>query len=105
MTKPCIIIATFSPKPEFYDEALAILKDITLEVHEEAGCELYALHEEVNGRIVFVERWTTTKDWHDHLTLDTVARIQAGMKGKVIADVDVMEMYGVLVGTPEQGAL
>jgi quinol monooxygenase YgiN len=105
VSKPCIIVAIFRPLPEFYDDVLAVLKDVTPDVHKESGCELYAIHEEVDGKIVFIEKWTTRAQWQVHLTLDTVARIKAGVSGKVIQDVEVLEMYGLPVGEATKDAL
>lgn len=88
MTTPCIVIATFTPTPEHYEEVMEVLL--------EEGCELYALHEEVEGRLVLVEKWTTRDLWRTHLSLDTVARIQKGIEGLLQCDVEVREMYGVV---------
>lgn len=105
VSKPCIIVAIFRPMPEHYDEVLAVLAEVTPDVHKESGCELYAIHEEVEGKIVFVEKWTTREQWQVHLTLDTVARIKAGVAGKTLQDVEVLEMYGLPVGEATKDAL
>jgi len=105
VSNPCIVVAIITPQPDHYDEVLAVLTDVTPDVHHEAGCELYAIHEEVNGRILFVEKWTTRQLWQEHLGLDTVARIKAGVAGKLQEDINVMEMYGAPVGDPARGAL
>ena len=96
MSQPCIVIATFTPTPEHYDEVKRVLLEVSPEVHLEEGCELYALHEEVEGRLVLVEKWTTRDLWMTHLSLDTVARIQKGIEGLLQCDVEVREMYGVV---------
>ena len=95
MTTPCIVIATFTPKPEHYDEVKRVLLEVSPEVHLEEGCELYALHEEVGGTLVFVEKWTTRELWQVHSGKDTVARIKSGVQGLLAQDIDVREMYGV----------
>ena len=59
------------------------------------GRGLDALHEEVEGRLGLVEKWTTRDLWMTHLSLDTVARIQKGIEGLLQCDVEVREMYGV----------
>ena len=95
MEKSCIVIATFMPRSETYDEVKRVLEDVIPDVHQEEGCELYALHEEVEGTLVLVEKWTTRELWQAHLSLDTVARIQNGLEGLLASEVDVREMYGV----------
>lgn len=95
MSQPCIVIATFTPTPDHYDEVKRVLLEVSPEVHLEEGCELYALHEEVGGALIFVEKWTTRELWLRHGGNDTVARIKAGVKGLLTKDIEVREMYGV----------
>jgi quinol monooxygenase YgiN len=92
---PCIVIATFAPKPEHYDEVKRVLLEVSPEVHLEEGCELYALHEEVGGALTFVEKWTSRDHWHRHGRNETVARIKGGVEGLLTRDIEVREMYGV----------
>jgi quinol monooxygenase YgiN len=96
MSASCIVIATFTPKVAHYDEVKRVLLEVAPEVYLEEGCELYALHDEVEGRVVLVEKWTTRDLWMTHLSLDTVARIQKGIEGLLECDVEVREMYGVV---------
>ena len=95
MSQPCVVIATFTPHPEHYEQVKRVLLEVSPEVHQEEGCELYALHEEVGGTLVLIEKWTTRELWQEHLTLDTVTRIQRGIEGLLEGDVKVREMYGV----------
>jgi quinol monooxygenase YgiN len=95
MNTACVVIATFTPKPDRYDEVKRVLLEVSPEVHQEEGCELYALHEEVDGTLVLIEKWTTRELWQAHLALDTVTRIQKGVEGLLEGDVEVREMYGV----------
>jgi quinol monooxygenase YgiN len=95
MSKPCVVIASFSPKPEHYEDVKRVLLEVLPDVHQEPGCELYALHEDVNGGLVLIEQWTTRELWQSHLTLETVARIKKGLEGLLEKDTVVQEMYGV----------
>lgn len=95
MSQPCVVIATFTPHPEHYEQVKRVLLEVSPEVHQEEGCELYALHEEVEGTLVLIEKWTSRELWQEHLTLDTVTRIQKGIEGLLEGDVEVREMYGV----------
>ncbi len=95
MPRPCVVIATFHPHPEHYEQVKHVLLSVMPEVHQEEGCELYALHEEVGGTLVFVEKWTTRELWQVHSGKDTVARIKSGVQGLLAQDIDVREMYGV----------
>lgn len=95
MSKPCIVIATFTPKPGHYDEVKRVLLEVTPDIHKEEGCDLYALHDEVNGSLVLIEKWTTRELWIAHVSMDTVTRLRKGVDGLLVGDIDVREMYGV----------
>ena len=105
MTTPCIVIATFTPLPGEHEAIRDLLTSIIPEVHEEDGCELYALHDEVDGTLTMIEKWTTREHWQLHSELDTVKRIQAGVAGKLEGDIEVWEMYGVAAGDADKGSL
>ena len=102
MADPCVVIATFTPQPENYERVREVLLDVIPDVHQEEGCELYALHEEVEGSLVLIEKWTTRELWQAHLTLTTVTRIQEGIEGLLERDVEVREMYGVAHSAPPE---
>ena len=96
MSRPCIVTAIFSPYPENYQEVKRVLMQAIPDVHREEGCELYALHEEVGGRLVMIEKWSTRELWQRHGELEPVARIRAGIEGRLREELDVQEMYGVV---------
>ena len=105
MSKPCIVIATFYPHPAKGDAVRAALEAVIPDVHDEPGCELYALHEETEGRLVLIEKWTTRELWQEHLTLEPVQRSRASLEGLLESATEVLEMYGAAAGTPQQGSL
>jgi quinol monooxygenase YgiN len=105
MSEPCIVIATFHPHPGQGDAVRAALEAVIPDVHEEPGCELYALHEETEGRLVLIEKWTTRELWQEHLTLEPVRRSRASLEGLLESATEVLEMYGVPAGGSDQGEL
>jgi quinol monooxygenase YgiN len=105
MTTPCIVIATFTPLEGKTDDVIAALEDVIPDVHQETGCELYALHQEVTGHLVLVEKWASRELWQIHTGANTVTRIQAGLAGLLQGEVDVREMYGHAVGEKTHAAL
>lgn len=105
MSSPCIVIAIFEPLPGRVDEVKSLLAEVAPEVHHEEGCELYALHSEVNGKLVFIEKWTTRELWQIHNDAPSVQKITAGVAGLLERDVLVMEMYSDGVGEPVKAAL
>lgn len=101
----CYVIAIFSPLDGHSSEVRDILTSIIPEVHEEPGCEIYSLHEDVQGRLVFVESWTNRDLWEQHKGHSTVERILALTKPHLACDVEVIEMYALPAGTTEKGLL
>lgn len=101
----CYVIAIFSPLSEHAIEVKSILTSIIPEVHEEPGCEIYSLHEDVQGRLVFVESWTSKDLWEQHKGHSTVERILALTKPHLAREVEVIEMYSVPAGKSDKGLL
>ena len=99
MANKCVVIATFTPKQGQLDAVKNVLLPIIPEVHEEAGCELYALHEDTERHLVMVEVWETRDHWQAHTKLDTVTRIVEGTKDLIDGEIAVVEMYAVPAGT------
>jgi len=94
MSQPkCRVIAIFQPNIESYEEVKQLLLEITPLVYLEPGCEEYDLHETVDGRLIQIETWTTRELWVSHGDQENVARIRAGIAGKLKQDVEVIEMY------------
>ncbi len=42
-----------------------------------------------------VEKWSSRELWQRHGELEPVARIKAGIEGRLASELDVQEMYGV----------
>lgn len=104
-SQTCVVVAIFTPKPEFRDDIRQLLYRITPLVHDEPGCEYYTMNEEVNGKFIHIEAWTTKQHWLDHIEKPTVVEILAGVEGKLERDVEVFEMYNVPTGTSGKGTL
>lgn len=100
----CVVVAVFSPNDGQTEAVKEVLTAIIPEVHDEPGCEFYALHELPDGRLCFVEAWDSRELWVQHSEFHTVARITEGVEGLLREPVDVMEMYGVPAGG-EKGLL
>lgn len=105
MSEMCTVIAIFTPKPEHAAEVKELLLRITPLVHEEKGCEFYALNQDVEGRLIYVEAWTTRELWMEHNDAPTVQEIRAGIEGKLVKDVEVYELYNLPVGSTGKGSL
>ena len=105
MPESCVVIATFHPHPGKRDAVRAALEAVIPDVHEEPGCELYALHEETEGRLILIEKWTTRELWQEHLTLEPVKRSRASLEGLLESATEVVEMSAIPVGGSQRGEL
>jgi len=98
VSKRCVVVAEFTPKPGHTQAIKDVLTAIIPEVHEEAGCEFYALHEMPDGKLCFVEAWDSRELWVAHSNFHTVERINHQIADHLAQPVDVHEMYAVPAG-------
>jgi quinol monooxygenase YgiN len=73
-------------------------------VHEEPGCELYALHEG-DGEFVLVERWADTDALRVHGRAEALTALGAALAGKVAGAPMVKRLAAVPAGDPAKGAV
>ena len=104
ISKRCVVVALFTPKPGEAANVKNILTEITPEVHEEPGCDFYALHELPDGRLCFVEAWETRELWVQHGEANSVAQVTERAIPLLEKPVEVFEMYGVPAGN-EKGII
>jgi quinol monooxygenase YgiN len=103
--KKCIVTATFTPKPEYYDEVRELLLSVIPGVHTETGCDFYTLNETVSGELVFIEAWDTRELWIRHNGHISVATVTHGVDGKLAKPIEVREMYSLPAGDLRKGSL
>ena len=100
-----IVTAAFTPKDGTYDQVVAALSPAIAEVHEEPGCQLYAIHESPNGQIMMIEKWDSAELLDAHGAGDAVKRLNASLKGLLAEPVEVTRLVPIPAGTAHQGAL
>jgi quinol monooxygenase YgiN len=94
-----IVVARVYPKPGRVQEVIGVYAPIVPLVHQEPGCELFALH--TDGETVFVvEKWAAPADLQDHAAGRAYAQIRAGISDLVDHAADVW----VLDALPFDGA-
>jgi quinol monooxygenase YgiN len=100
-----VVVATIHPAPEHRDEVIALFEETIAAVHaNDAGCELYALHEDTDT-LVLIEKWSGAEDLESHRVGDTMKSLDPKLAGK-LTDKTVVKMYQPHpAGSPEQGAL
>ena len=101
-----IVVATVFPLPEYREEAIAAFESAEEKVHtEEDGCELYALHEGRDGRLVMIEKYASDEAMAVHRAGAGLAGLREGLNGKLSAPMDVQVLTPRPAGSPVKGAL
>ncbi|MGW0358134.1 putative quinol monooxygenase [Nocardia nova] len=99
-----VIVATITPKPDKFDEVAELLTRLIPEVHNEDGCELYALHRG-KDRFVFIEKWRDMAALGAHGAEPSLKALNEGLEGLVTGSLDVQVLEAVPAGDPDKGAL
>src|SRR3954468_7827116 len=102
---PVVVTAVFSPREGHHDQVVAALRPAIAEVHEEAGCILYAIHDAPDGRIVMLEKWESAELLDAHSDGEPVRRLNAALEGHLAEPVEVTVLTPLPAGTESQGAL
>ncbi|WP_164204852.1 putative quinol monooxygenase [[Micrococcus luteus] ATCC 49442] len=100
-----VVTAEFTPKEGAYHQVVAALSPAIAEVHEEAGCLLYAIHESPGGQIMMIEKWETAELLDAHGAGDPVKRLNASLEGLLERPVEVTRLVPIPAGTAHQGSL
>jgi quinol monooxygenase YgiN len=99
-----LIVATISPKPDRADAVREAFTAAIPKVHEEPGCELYALHEDGYG-FVMVERWATQEDLKAHGAGETFNQLSEAVKDDLTEPLGIRLLTPVPAGAEAKGAL
>jgi quinol monooxygenase YgiN len=100
-----VVVATITPKPEYRDEVIAAMKETVPLVHEEDGCELYALHVD-DEQLVMVERWTSLEALKKHGAASPGLKVfGAAIDGKLAAPTVVLRLDAIPAGDEAKGQL
>jgi quinol monooxygenase YgiN len=99
-----VVVATITPKPDAIDAVREALQSAVPKVHEEPGCELYALHE-ADGSFVMVERWADADAMKAHGKAEPLTTLGAALAGKLAAAPDVRRLTPLPAGDAGKGAV
>lgn len=75
------------------------------EVHQEPGCQLYAIHEAPNGQIVMIEKWDSSELLDAHGDGAAVERLNASLEGLLEQPVEVSRLVPIAAGIAHRGLL
>ncbi len=101
---PVVVVATMTAKPESVDAVRNACKKAVEAVHQEPGCELYALHE-ANGTFVFVEQWADAEALKTHSTAPAIGALFAEVGEQLDGAPDIKMLAPVPAGDATKGAL
>ena len=101
---PVVVVASFTAKPESVDTVRDACKQAVEAVHQEPGCELYALHE-ANGTFVFVEQWADEDALQTHSTAPAVAKFFGEVGEHLDGAPDIKLLQPVAAGDAGKGQL
>jgi quinol monooxygenase YgiN len=104
-TQPVIVTAYFHPVPGAHDQVIAALQPAIAGVHEEDGCELYAIHDAPDGTIVMLEKWTSVELLDAHGQGEPVRKLGAALEGLLERPVEVTRLVPLPVGDAVKGSL
>lgn len=100
-----IVTAVFRPAEGKKEQLAAAMQRGIAAVHEEPGCELYAIHDAEDGTITMIEKWTRVEDLDLHGGGEAVKVLNADINGLLDSPVEVTRMTAIPAGTEAQGAL
>jgi quinol monooxygenase YgiN len=105
MSTPVVVTAYFRPIPGQHDRVVEVLQPSIAAVHEEPGCELYAIHDAPDGTIVMIEKWSSVEELDAHGSGEAVRAQTADLEGLLTSPVEVTRLVPLPAGTEKQGQL
>ena len=99
-----VVVATIVPRLEYRDEVISTITETVARVHEEDGCELYALHQ-ADDRLMMVEKWASADALRAHSRGAALAAQAPRLDGKLSGPAEVIVLQAVPAGDPAKGQL
>ena len=100
-----VVVATVHPLPEYRDEIVALFEKTIARVHaEDAGCELYAMHQDAQT-LLMIEKWSNADALQAHSTGPALTELNPALEGKLASRTQVRIYTPHPAGTAELGAL
>jgi len=93
-----VVVATLIPKPGRLQDVIDGFAAVNPLVHDEPGCELYAMHSD-GERVVMIERWTTVADLDAHAAGDAIQELQR-LHGDAVQTLEVLRLENLPFGDP-----
>ena len=96
MAEPFNVVAIIHPLPGKRDEIIEAFRVVSPLVHQEKGCELYALQSTQEGEgLIVIERWSTADDLQAHATGAAMDKLNELNTDGIEPTMHVLEMSNV----------
>jgi len=106
MSEAVVVIARMHPQPGQAPAMIAAVEPVLQAIHEEPGCEYYALHTAENGDVVIIEKWSTLADFDAHRSGSPATLAVRTARAPFEAAPVTMELLAPAPGGhPDRGAL
>ena len=105
MPTPVVLSVVFVPVEGSIEAVQVALSKGIGEIHEESGCELYALHTGPDGTFVLLEKWSSEEELAEHAAGERVARMNESLEGLLAVPAEITRLLPVVAGTETQGQL
>ena len=99
-----VVTATVHPAEGRLEEVLGIFARHVGAVHQEPGCELYALHVQGDALVV-VEKWADAELLRRHSEGAVLVQLNQELAGLLAAPAEVLVLAPHPAGDPAKGAL
>jgi quinol monooxygenase YgiN len=99
-----VVVATIVPLAEHRDEVIAAFKETIKQVHDEDGCELYALNEAAD-RLIMIEKWASPEALRTHSKGAALAALNPRLAGKLAGAPEVIVLQQVAAGDAAKGTV
>lgn len=101
---PIVVVARFTVKADSVDTVREACRNAVQAVHEEPGCQLYALHE-TDGTFVFIEQWADEDALKAHSAAPAVVSMFATIGEHLDGAPEIKMLQPIPAGNPAQGQL
>ena len=98
------VVGPIVPEPEHFADVRRVLINSVSDVHQEDGCELYALHQ-AGAALIFIEQWSSQAALDRHTNGNVVRRVKAAIDGSLMEPPTLVTATAVPAGVPQRGQL
>ena len=102
---PLVVTAIFRPAEGKREQVLAAMARVIPRVHEEEGCNLYAIQEAEDGTIAMIEHWDSGATLDAHGAAAPVADFNVELEGLLASPVEVTRYTPIPMGHARKGVV